>query len=184
MEVKAYDGFKGELWKDEINVRNFIQENYTPYEGGDDFLAGKSEKTTKLFAVVEDLINKEIRESYRNADTSRFSSIDGFDAGYIDKENEVIVGLQTDEVLKRIVNPYGGYRMVEQSLEAYGQEMDPVQAKYFKEFRKTHNEGVFDAYTKDMRTARHVGLLTGLPDAYGRGTVSYTHLTLPTTERV
>ena len=171
MDVKAYDGFKGELWKDEINVRNFIQENYTPYEGGDDFLAGKSEKTTKLFAVVEDLINKEIRESYRNADTSRFSSIDGFDAGYIDKENEVIVGLQTDEVLKRIVNPYGGYRMVEQSLEAYGQEMDPVQAKYFKEFRKTHNEGVFDAYTKDMRTARHVGLLTGLPDAYGRGRI-------------
>ena len=171
MEVKAYDGFKGELWKDEINVRNFIQENYTPYEGGDDFLAGKSEKTTKLFAIVEDLINKEIREFYRNADTSRFSSIDGFDAGYIDKENEVIVGLQTDEVLKRIVNPYGGYRMVEQSLEAYGQEMDPVQAKYFKEFRKTHNEGVFDAYTKDMRTARTVGLLTGLPDAYGRGRI-------------
>lgn len=171
MEVKAYDGFRGELWKDEINVRNFIQENYTPYEGGDDFLAGKSEKTTKLFAIVEDLINKEIRESYRNADTSRFSSIDGFDAGYIDKENEVIVGLQTDEVLKRIVNPYGGYRMVEQSLEAYGQEMDPVQAKYFKEFRKTHNEGVFDAYTKDMRTARTVGLLTGLPDAYGRGRI-------------
>ena len=117
------------------------------------------------------MINKEIRESYRNADTSRFSSIDGFDAGYIDKENEVIVGLQTDEVLKRIVNPYGGYRMVEQSLEAYGQEMDPVQAKNFKEFRKTHNEGVFDAYTKDMRTARHVGLLTGLPDAYGRGRI-------------
>ncbi|WP_308749516.1 pyruvate formate lyase family protein, partial [uncultured Anaerococcus sp.] len=171
MEVKAYDGFKGELWKDEINVRNFIQENYTPYEGGDDFLAGKSEKTTKLFAIVEDLINKEIRESYRNADTSRFSSIDGFDAGYIDKENEVIVGLQTDEVLKRIVNPYGGYRMVEQSLEAYGQEMDPVQAKYFKEFRKTHNEGVFDAYTTDMRKARTVGLLTGLPDAYGRGRI-------------
>ena len=171
MEVKAYDGFKGQLWKDEINVRDFIQENYTPYEGGDEFLAGKSEKTTKLFAIVEDLINKEIRESYRNADTSRFSSIDGFDAGYVDKDNEVIVGLQTDEVLKRIVNPYGGYRMVEQSLEAYGQEMDPVQAKYFKEFRKTHNEGVFDAYTKDMRTARHVGLLTGLPDAYGRGRI-------------
>lgn len=171
MEVKAYEGFKGELWKDEINVRNFIQENYTPYEGGDEFLAGKSEKTTKLFDVVEDLINKEIRESYRNADTSRFSSIDGFDAGYIDRDNEVIVGLQTDEVLKRIVNPYGGYRMVEQSLEAYGQEMDPVQAKYFKEFRKTHNEGVFDAYTADMRKARTVGLLTGLPDAYGRGRI-------------
>ncbi len=171
MEKLAYDGFKGQKWKDEINVRDFIQENYTPYEGSDEFLAGKSEKTRKLFDQVEELINKEIRDSYRNADTSRFSSIDGFDAGYIDKENEVIVGLQTDEVLKRIVNPYGGYRMVEQSLEAYGQEMDPIQAKYFKEFRKTHNEGVFDAYTKDMRKARTVGLLTGLPDAYGRGRI-------------
>lgn len=171
MEKLAYDGFKGQKWKDEINVRDFIQENYTPYEGSDEFLAPKSERTRKLFDQVEELINKEIRDSYRNADTSRFSSIDGFDAGYIDKENEVIVGLQTDEVLKRIVNPYGGYRMVEQSLEAYGQEMDPIQAKYFKEFRKTHNEGVFDAYTKDMRKARTVGLLTGLPDAYGRGRI-------------
>lgn len=166
-----YRGFKGQKWQEEINVRDFIQENYTPYEGGDEFLAGKSEKTTKLFAYVEELINKEISEGYRNADTTRFSSIDGFDAGYIDQENEVIVGLQTDEVLKRIVNPYGGYRMVDQSLEAYGQEMDPDQAKYFKEFRKTHNEGVFDAYTKDMRTARTVGLVTGLPDAYGRGRI-------------
>lgn len=166
-----YRAFKGQKWQEEINVRDFIQENYTPYEGDESFLAGKSEKTRKLFAYVEELINKEISEGYRNADTTRFSSIDGFDAGYIDKENEVIVGLQTDEVLKRIVNPYGGYRMVEQSLEAYGQEMDPDQAKYFKEFRKTHNEGVFDAYTKDMRTARTVGLLTGLPDAYGRGRI-------------
>ncbi len=166
-----YRAFKGQKWQEEINVRDFIQENYTPYEGGDEFLAGKSEKTTKLFAYVEELINKEISEGYRNADTTRFSSIDGFDPGYIDQENEVIVGLQTDEVLKRIVNPYGGYRMVEQSLEAYGQEMDQVQEKYFKEFRKTHNEGVFDAYTKDMRTARTVGLLTGLPDAYGRGRI-------------
>ena len=166
-----YRAFKGQKWQEEINVRDFIQENYTPYEGGDEFLAGKSKKTTKLFAYVEQLINKEISEDYRNADTTRFSSIDGFDAGYIDQENEVIVGLQTDEVLKRIVNPYGGYRMVEQSLEAYGQEMDQVQEKYFKEFRKTHNEGVFDAYTKDMRTARTVGLLTGLPDAYGRGRI-------------
>lgn len=171
MEKLAYDGFKGQKWKDEINVRDFIQENYTPYEGNDEFLAGKSEKTTKLFDQVEELINKEIRNSYKKADTSRFSSIDGYDPGYIDKENEVIFGLQTDEVLKRIVNPYGGYRMVEQSLEAYGQEMDPIQAKYFKEFRKTHNEGVFDAYTKDMRKARTVGLLTGLPDAYGRGRI-------------
>lgn len=179
-------GFKGQKWQEEINVRDFIQENYTPYEGDDSFLVGVSEKTGKLFAIVEDLINKEIREGYRNADTTRFSSIDGFDAGYIDRDNEVIVGLQTDEVLKRIVNPYGGYRMVEQSLEAYGQEMDPVQAKYFKEFRKTHNEGVFDAYTKDMRKARTVGLLTGLPDAYGRGRIigDYRRIALYGTDRI
>ena len=137
-----YRGFKGQKWKDEINVRDFIQENYSPYEGSDDFLVGISEKTMKLFSQVEDLINNEIGHNYRNADTIRFSSIDGFDAGYIDKDKEVIVGLQTDEVLKRIVNPYGGYRMVEQSLDAYGQEMDPILAKNFKEFRKTHNEGV------------------------------------------
>lgn len=166
-----YRGFKGQKWKDEINVRDFIQENYSPYEGSDDFLVGISEKTEKLFSQVEDLINNEISQNYRNADTSRFSSIDGFDAGYIDRDNEVIVGLQTDEVLKRIVNPYGGYRMVEQSLDAYGQEMDPILAKNFKEFRKTHNEGVFDAYTDEMKTARTVGLLTGLPDAYGRGRI-------------
>ena len=166
-----YRGFKGKKWQEEINVRDFIQENYTPYEGDGSFLVGVSEKTEKLFGQVEELINKEIRENYRNADTTRFSSIAGWDAGYIDKENEVIYGLQTDEVLKRIVNPYGGYRMVEQSLKAYGQEMDPILDKTFKEFRKTHNEGVFDAYTEDMKTARHVGLLTGLPDAYGRGRI-------------
>ncbi|WP_297790521.1 formate C-acetyltransferase [uncultured Anaerococcus sp.] len=167
----TYTGFKGSKWKEEINVRDFIQANYKPYEGDDSFLEGVTEKTEKLWSEVEGLINKEIIENYRNADTSRFSSIDGYDAGYIDKDNEVIFGLQTDEVLKRIVNPYGGYRMVEQSLEAYGQKMDPTLEKTFKEFRKTHNEGVFDAYTKDMRTARTVGLLTGLPDAYGRGRI-------------
>lgn len=166
-----YRGFVGSKWRDEISVRDFIQDNYTPYEGDGSFLVGVSDKTEKLFSIVEDLINKEIKEDYRKADTSRFSSIDGFEAGYIDRDNEVIVGLQTDEVLKRIVNPYGGYRMVDQSLESYGQKMDPVLDKTFKEFRKTHNEGVFDAYTKDMRTARTVGLLTGLPDAYGRGRI-------------
>ena len=169
--MKAYEGFKGTKWQEEINVRQFIQDNYTPYEGDDSFLVGLSEKTAKLWEKVENLINNEIKENYRNADVTKFSSIDGYDAGYINKENEVIVGLQTDEPIKRIVNPYGGYRMVEQSLEAYGQEMDPTAAKYFKEFRKTHNEGVFDAYTKEMRVARSVGLLTGLPDAYGRGRI-------------
>lgn len=169
--MKAYEGFKGNQWKEKIDVRNFIQENYVPYEGDDSFLEGKSKKTEALWAEVEALINKEIKENYRKADTTRFSSIDGYDAGYIDKDNEVIVGLQTDEVLKRIVNPYGGYRMVEQSLEAYGQKMDETLDRTFKEFRKTHNEGVFDAYTEDMRTARTVGLITGLPDAYGRGRI-------------
>lgn len=167
----AYDGFKGSIWKEEINVRDFIQNNYTPYEGDEAFLEGMSEKTKKLNSLVEDMIQKEVTENYRNADTSRFSSIDGYDAGYVDKDNEVIFGLQTDEALKRIVNPYGGYRMVEQSLKAYGQKMDPTLEKTFKEFRKTHNQGVFDAYTKEIRKARTAGLLTGLPDAYGRGRI-------------
>lgn len=169
--MKAYENFKGNKWKECIDVRDFIQENYEPYVGDDSFLVGTSKRTTNLWNKVEALINKEIIENYRNADTSRFSSIDGYDAGYIDKDNEVIFGLQTDEPLKRIVNPYGGYRMVEQSLESYGQKMDETLEKTFKEFRKTHNEGVFDAYTEEMRTARHVGLLTGLPDAYGRGRI-------------
>lgn len=169
--MKAYEGFKGTVWKNEINVRDFIQENYTPYEGDESFLVGMSEKTEKLHHLVDEMIKKEVTENYRNADTTRFSSIDGYDAGYIDKDNEIIFGLQTDEPLKRIVNPYGGYRMVEQSLEAYGQKMDPVLEKTFKEFRKTHNQGVFDAYTKQIRKARTAGLLTGLPDAYGRGRI-------------
>lgn len=169
--MKAYENFKGNKWKECIDVRDFIQENYEPYVGDDSFLVGTSKRTTNLWNKVEALINKEIIENYRNADTSRFSSIDGYDAGYIDKDNEVIFGLQTDEPLKRIVNPYGGYRMVEQSLESYGQKMDETLEKTFKQFRKTHNEGVFDAYTEEMRTARHVGLLTGLPDAYGRGRI-------------
>ena len=169
--MKAYENFKGQIWKDEINVRNFIQENYTPYEGDESFLVGMSEKTKKLHHIVDEMIKKEVTENYRNADTTRFATIDGYDEGYIDKENEVIFGLQTDEALKRIVNPYGGYRMVEQALDAYGQSMDKTLEKTFKEFRKTHNQGVFDAYTKQIRKARSVGLLTGLPDAYGRGRI-------------
>ncbi|MDY3006432.1 formate C-acetyltransferase [Anaerococcus porci] len=169
--MKAYENFKGQIWKDEINVRNFILENYTPYEGDESFLVGMSEKTKKLHHIVDEMIKKEVTENYRNADTTRFATIDGYDEGYIDKENEVIFGLQTDEALKRIVNPYGGYRMVEQALDAYGQSMDKTLEKTFKEFRKTHNQGVFDAYTKQIRKARSVGLLTGLPDAYGRGRI-------------
>lgn len=169
--MKAYEGFKGESWKNKIDVRQFIQDNYTVYTGDDSFLEGKSPKTEKLWAQVEELINKEILTGEKKADTSRFSAIDAYEAGYIDKDNEVIVGLQTDEALKRIVNPFGGYRMVEASLESYGLEMDETAQKYFKMLRKTHNEGVFDAYTSQMKKARNVGLVTGLPDAYGRGRI-------------
>ncbi|EFI41431.1 formate C-acetyltransferase [Peptoniphilus sp. oral taxon 386] len=169
--MNAYEGFKGTKWQESIDVRAFIQDNYKPYTNDESFLEGKSEKTAKLWDKVDKLILDEIKNNKRKADTTKFSAIDAYEAGYIDKDNEVIVGLQTDEPLKRIVNPYGGYRMVQESLDAYGLKMDETAQKYFKEFRKTHNEGVFDAYTTQTRKARTVGLLTGLPDAYGRGRI-------------
>ncbi|MGO3018739.1 MAG: formate C-acetyltransferase [Anaerococcus sp.] len=167
----AYENFKGQVWKNEINTKTFINDNITPYEGDASFLSGISEKTKKVWEKANKLIEDEVLSGKRDVDTTRFSGINNYDAGYIDKDQEVIVGLQTDEPLKRIVNPYGGYRMVEQALGAYNLEMDEESQKHFKEFRKTHNDGVFDAYTSEMKQARHVGLLTGLPDAYGRGRI-------------
>ncbi len=157
--------------EEHIDVRAFIQENYSPYEGDDSFLRPISLKTARIWEKTETLIHKEMAEKNIHVDTTRFSGIDAYPAGYIDKDNEVIVGLQTDEALKRIVNPYGGYRMVEAALSAYDLKMDDELARGFKAFRKTHNDGVFDAYTDDARAARSVGLLTGLPDAYGRGRI-------------
>lgn len=169
--MKCWNKFKRGNWEKNVDVREFIQLNYKPYEGGEDFLADASNRTKDIWEKAERLINDEILTANIKIDKDKFAGIDNYEAGYLDKENELIVGFQTNEPLKRIVNPYGGYRMVQNSLDAYGKVMDEKEEKYFKKFRKTHNEGVFDAYTKDMRIARTAGLLTGLPDAYGRGRI-------------
>lgn len=169
--MEQWKGFIDGNWKDNIDVRDFIQVNYAPYEGNDEFLAEITERTKNLWNKAEDMIKDEIIKQTISIDTSRFSGINNYGPGYLDKENELIVGYQTDAPLKRIVNPYGGYKMVKDSLNAYGVEMAPGLEEQFNSFRKTHNQGVFDAYTTDMRKARTVGLLTGLPDAYGRGRI-------------
>lgn len=157
--------------KEKIDVRGFIQNNYTPYEGDQDFLQGPKKDTLELWTQVEKMINQEIKTGQVTIDGSTFSGIDHYGPGYIDKDKELIVGLQTDQPLKRTVNPYGGIRMVESSLEAYDLKMENDLIENFKTYRKTHNDGVFDAYTDDMKLARSLGLLTGLPDAYGRGRI-------------
>ena len=168
---EAWRGFKEGSWTNEVNVRDFIQKNYSYYDGDESFLAGISNKTKKVWDKCSELLKEELKKHVLDIDVDHMSGINNFDAGYIDKDNETIVGLQTDAPLKRIVNPYGGIRMVYQELDAYGYKLNPEVDKYFNEFRKTHNQGVFDAYTNDIRKARHVGLLTGLPDAYGRGRI-------------
>ena len=169
--VKEWEGFKDGKWSKEIDVRDFIQLNYHNYDGDESFLASKSKKTDKVWKKCEVLLKEELKKHVLDIDVDHMSGINAFKAGYIDMENEVIVGLQTDKPLKRIINPYGGIRMVYQELDAYGYKLNPTVDKYFNEFRKTHNDGVFDAYTPEIRQARHVGLLTGLPDAYGRGRI-------------
>ena len=168
MERKEFVSGK---WQEVIDVRDFIQKNYTLYEGDSSFLAGISEKTEKVWNKCLELLAKEQKVGVIDVETSKISGICNFAPGYIDKENEVVVGLQTDAPLKRIVNLYGGTRMAEQSLEKYGYELDPKIKEHFTEYRKTHNQGVFDAYPKSVRLARSAGLLTGLPDAYGRGRI-------------
>jgi formate C-acetyltransferase len=168
---KQWDGFKNGTWQESIDVRNFIQKNYKLYEGDSTFLEDKTEKTSKVWARAYELIVEEVKKGIIDVANDRVSGIDNYEPGYIDKDNEVIVGLQTDAPLKRIVNPFGGMRMVQSSLKEYGYELDPEINKNFSKYRKTHNEGVFDAYTKEIRAARSAGLLTGLPDAYGRGRI-------------
>lgn len=168
---KQWEGFKEGTWQEGIDVRNFIQKNYRLYEGDSNFLEGKSEKTEKVWTKAYELIVEEVKKGIIDVATDIVSGIDNYAPGYIDKDNEVIVGLQTDAPLKRIVNPFGGMRMVQSSLEEYGYKLDENIEKYFSKYRKTHNEGVFDAYTKEIRAARSAGLLTGLPDAYGRGRI-------------
>ncbi|WP_297435671.1 formate C-acetyltransferase [uncultured Clostridium sp.] len=168
---KQWDGFNGGIWSEGIDVRNFIQKNYTEFTGDKEFLAGTTEKTDAVWAKAKALIIEEIQKGIIDVATDKVSGINNYEAGYIDKDNEVIVGLQTDAPLKRIVNPYGGMRMVEGALKEYGFELDAEIGKHFNEYRKTHNQGVFDAYTNETRAARSAGLLTGLPDAYGRGRI-------------
>ena len=141
------------------------------YEGDDSFLVGKTDRTNKVWDKANSLILEEIKKGIIDVETNEISGIDNFKPGYIDRENEVIVGLQTDAPLKRIVNPFGGFRMVEQSLKEYGYELNKDIKEFFPKYRKTHNEGVFDAYTDATKVARNVGLLTGLPDAYGSGRI-------------
>ncbi len=167
----AWKGFRTGEWRHLVNVRNFIQKNYTPYQGDDSFLAPISPKTAKVWEKAEALILEEIQKGIIDVETDVVSGIDNFAPGYIDKDNEVIVGLQTDAPLKRIVNLYGGMRMATSALEQYGYHLNPEIEKHFHLYRKTHNEGVFDAYPQRTRAARHAGLLTGLPDAYGRGRI-------------
>ena len=169
--MKQWKNFNEGKWTTEINVQDFIQQNYTPYDGDESFLETTTKKTKTVWDTCQKLLKKELKKHVLNIDTKHMSGINAFNKGYICKEDNVIVGLQTDAPLKRIVNPYGGIRMVYQELDAYGYKLDPTVDKYFNEFRKTHNQGVFDAYTDDIRKARHVGLLTGLPDAYGRGRI-------------
>ena len=168
---QQWEGFNGGLWEESIDVRNFIQKNYKLYEGDDSFLAPITEKTSKVWEECNALIIEEIKKGIIDVATDRVSGIDNYEAGYIDKDNEVVVGLQTDAPLKRIVNPFGGMRMVHTSLAEYGFKLDENIDKYFSAYRKTHNQGVFDCYTKEIRAARSNGLLTGLPDAYGRGRI-------------
>jgi len=169
--MKEWIGFKEGTWCNEINVSDFIKQNYKSYEGDEFFLSKPTEKTKKVWNKCSELLVEELEKKVLDIDVDHMSGINAFKPGYIDKENEVIVGLQTDAPLKRIVNPYGGIRMVYQELEAYGYKLNQTVDKYFNEFRKSHNQGVFDAYTKDIRAARHTGLITGLPDAYGRGRI-------------
>lgn len=171
VNCKAWGGFHTGEWRHLVNVRNFIQKNYTPYEGDESFLEGISKKTEKVWGKAHDLIVEEIQKGIIDVETKKVSGINNFAPGYLDKENEVIVGFQTDVPLKRIVNLYGGMRMATSALKEYGYELDPEIESHFKMYRKTHNEGVFDAYPKRTRLARTAGLLTGLPDAYGRGRI-------------
>ena len=173
MKFEQWNKFQPGDWQKEINVRDFIQNNYTPYEGDSSFLTGTTEKTKKLWDEVLELYKKEKESNggVLDIDTKTVSTVAAHDAGYIDKDLEEIVGLQTDAPLKRAIMPFGGIRIVEKSCEAYGRKVDPEVDKIFHTIRKTHNDGVFDAYTPDIRAARSSHLITGLPDGYGRGRI-------------
>ncbi|MEG4506531.1 formate C-acetyltransferase [Microcoleus sp. F6_B4] len=166
-----WHGFTEGNWTKEVNVRDFIQKNYTPYEGNAEFLAAPTEKTQQLWQKVLELMKQEREKGVLDVDTKVPTSITAHAAGYIDRDLEQIVGLQTDRPLKRAIMPFGGIRVVKAGLEAYGYQLDRQTEEIFTKYRKTHNDGVFDAYTRSMRLARRSGIITGLPDAYGRGRI-------------
>ena len=168
---EEWKGFRGGNWQRETDVRSFILKNFTPYDGDESFLAQPTAKTKAVWGKCEKLLQEELDRGVLDIETHIISGIDNFAPGYIDKDNEVIVGLQTDAPLKRIVNLYGGTRMAKSALDAYGYKLDEDIDAKFSEYRKTHNQGVFDVYPERVRLARHNGLLTGLPDAYGRGRI-------------
>ncbi|MBP3706063.1 MAG: formate acetyltransferase, partial [Clostridia bacterium] len=171
MEHKNWNGFVGEKWKKEINVRDFIQQNYSEYKGDDSFLSGATDRTKDLMKKLNALLSLEQQfGGVLDVDTATVSSLTSYSPGYIDKENELIVGLQTNRPLKRGINPFGGMRMARQACEAYGYKVSSKIEDEFK-YRTTHNDGVFRAYTDEMRTARKCHVITGLPDAYGRGRI-------------
>ena len=173
MKFEQWEGFEKGDWQNEINVRDFIQRNYTPYEGDSKFLAGPTEKTKKLWDEVLELYKKEkdSKGGVLDIDTKTISSVNAYEPGYIDKDLEEIVGLQTDAPLKRAIMPYGGIRIVEKACAAYDRKVDDKVEEIFHNYRKTHNDGVFSVYTPDIRAARSAHLLTGLPDGYGRGRI-------------
>ena len=170
-EAPAWSGFAGERWRDAIDVRDFIQANYTPYRGDGSFLSGPTERTTALWGRLQAMFPVERERGIHDVDVHTPAGITAHAPGYIDRERELIVGLQTDAPLKRAIMPNGGWRMVASGLAAYGIEADPRVAEIFTTYRKTHNDGVFDAYTPQILAARKAGIITGLPDAYGRGRI-------------
>lgn len=168
---RAWHGFEGQRWRERIDVRDFIQANYTPFGGDAGFLTGPTDRTRRVWGKVTALFPEERRKGILDVDAATPATITSHAPGYIDRADELIVGLQTDAPLKRAIMPNGGLRMVQSSLRAYGYEPDPFVTRVFGSYRKTHNEGVFDAYTPQMRAARKAGVITGLPDAYGRGRI-------------
>ena len=175
LENEQWTGFEGRIWKEEINVRDFIQKNYKPYDGDESFLADPTDATNKLWGRLQELQKEErAKGGVLDMETEVVAGLTAYGPGYIDeslKEFEKVVGLQTDKPLKRAFMPYGGIKMAEQSCENYGYTPNPELHKIFTEYHKTHNQGVFDAYTPEMRKARSSHIITGLPDTYGRGRI-------------
>ena len=184
--AKCWRGFQGGQWQRSIDVRDFIVRNMTPYEGDESFLVGPTERTKAVWAKLQPYFEKEQKKGVLDVDAATPSTMLAHAPGYIDRENELIVGLQTDQPFKRAIFPAGGLRMVEAGLKAAGFEMDPAVHQAFTQYRKTHNDGVFDVYTPEIMRCRKSGIITGLPDAYGRGRIigDYRRVALYGTDRL